>query len=306
VPLDPDAENLLDLLRQQGAPPMETLSPEEARTTSAATAELAADQGADVASVEERTVGGVPSLVVTPSGSDRLPVLVWFHGGGWVIGSAEQSLHTAKDLAAGAGCVVVVPEYRLAPEHPFPAACDDALSATRAILEQAEQLGGDPSRVAVGGDSAGGNLAAIAALGVPGLVHQLLAYPVTDATMAQPSYRRVERGYLLTASMMRWFVDLYVGAADATDPRISPLFASDDVLASTCAAHVVTAGYDPLCDEGEAYAARLAQLGVPTVVSRYHGQMHGFLTMGASIPTGASALDEAVGHLRRAFALPSA
>jgi acetyl esterase len=304
VPLDPDAEKLLDLLRQQGAPPMETLSPEEARATSAAAAALAADPGADIASVEERTVGGVPSLVVTPVGSGRLPVLVWFHGGGWVIGSAEQSLHTAKDLAAGAGCVVVVPDYRLAPEHPFPAACDDALSVTRATLEQADQLGGDPSRVAVGGDSAGGNLAAIAALGVPGLVHQLLAYPVTDATMAQPSYRRVERGYLLTASMMRWFVDLYVGHADAADPRISPLFASDDVLTSTCAAHVVTAGYDPLCDEGEAYAARLAQLGVPTVVSRYDGQMHGFLTMGASIPTGATALDEAVGHLRRAFAVP--
>lgn len=284
---------------------METQSPEEARATTAAAAALAADPGADVASVEKRRVGGVPSLVVTPAGSGRRPVLVWFHGGGWVIGSAEQSLHTAKDLAARAGCVVVVPEYRLAPEHPFPAAYDDALSATRAAIEQADQLGGDPSRVAVGGDSAGGNLAAVAALGVPGLVHQLLAYPVTDATMSQPSYRRVERGYLLTGSMMRWFVDLYVGRADATDPRISPLFASDDLLASTCPAHVVTAGYDPLCDEGEAYAAKLVQLGVPTAVSRYDGQMHGFLTMGASIPTGKTALAEAVGHLRRAFALPS-
>jgi acetyl esterase len=160
--------------------------------------------------------------------------------------------------------------------------------------------------VAVGGDSAGGNLAAIAALGVPGLAHQLLAYPVTDATMSRPSYGRVERGYLLTASMMRWFVDLYVGDADATDPRISPLFASEDALASTCPAHVVTAGYDPLCDEGAAYAARLSRLGVPTVVSHYEGQMHGFLTMGASVPTGATALDEAVGHLRTAFAFRSA
>jgi acetyl esterase len=305
MPLDPDAENLLDLLRQQGAPPMETLSPAEARATSAAAAALSADPGADVASVEERSVGGVHCLIVTPAGSGRRPVLVWFHGGGWVIGSAELSLHTAKDLAAGAGCVVVVPDYRLAPEHPFPAAYDDALSVTRAVLEQADQLGGDPSRVAVGGDSSGGNLAAVAALGVPGLVHQLLAYPVTDATMSQPSYGRVERGYLLTASMMRWFVDLYVGDADAADPRISPVFASDGVLGTTCAAHVVTAGYDPLCDEGEAYAARLDHVGVPTVVSHYDGQMHGFLTMGASIPTGAAALDEAVGHLRSAFALPS-
>jgi acetyl esterase len=305
MPLDPDAENLLDLLRQQGAPPMETLSPAEARTTSAVAAALAGDPGADVASVEKRTVGGVPCLIVTPVGSGPMPILVWFHGGGWVIGSAELSLHTAKDLAAGAGCVVVVPDYRLAPEHPFPAAYDDALSVARAVLEQADQLGGDPARVAVGGDSAGGNLAAVAALGVPGLVHQLLAYPVTDATMSQPSYGRVERGYLLTASMMRWFVDLYVGDANASDPRISPLFASDDDLATTCAAHVVTAGYDPLGDEGEAYAARLDHVGVPTVVSHYDGQMHGFLTMGASIPTGATALDEAVGHLHSAFALPS-
>jgi acetyl esterase len=305
MPLDPDAENLLDLLRQQGAPPMETLSPVEARASSAAAAALSADPGADVASVEERMVDGVPCLIVTPVGSGRRPVLVWFHGGGWVIGSADLSLHTAKDLAAGAGCVVVVPDYRLAPEHPFPAAYHDALSVTRAVLEQADQVGGDPARVAVGGDSAGGNLAAVAALGVPGLVHQLLAYPVTDATMSQPSYGRVERGYLLTASMMRWFVDLYVGDADVADPRISPLFASDDELATTCAAHVVTAGYDPLCDEGEAYAARLDHVGVPTVVSHYDGQMHGFLTMGASIPTGATALDEAVGRLRSAFALPS-
>jgi acetyl esterase len=305
MPLDPDAQKLLDLLHQQGAPPLETLTPAEARAASAAAAALAADPGADVASVVKRTVGGVPTFVVTPAGSGPMPVLVWFHGGGWVIGSAEQSLHTAKDLAAGAGCVVVVPDYRLAPEHPFPAAHDDALSVTHGALEQADQLGGDPSRVAVGGDSAGGNLAAVAALGVPGLVHQLLAYPVTDATMSQPSYERVELGYLLTASMMRWFVHLYVGDADPTDPGISPLFASDNALAPTCAAHVVTAAYDPLCDEGEAYAARLAQLGVPTVVSRYNGQMHGFLTMGASIPTGARALDEAVGHLRSAFALPS-
>jgi acetyl esterase len=236
------------------------------------------------------------------AGSTGAPVLVWFHGGGWVIGSAEQSLHTARDLAAGAGCVVVVPDYRLAPEHPFPAAFDDALAVTRSVLDQAGQVGGDPARVAVGGDSAGGNLAAVAALGEGGLVHQLLAYPVIDATMSQPSYRRVARGYLLTASMMQWFVDCYVGAVNPADPRISPIFASEDALRRTCPAHVVTAAYDPLCDEGEAYASRLTQLGVPTVVSHFDGQMHGFVTMGAALPTGAAALDEAIGHLRRAFA----
>jgi acetyl esterase len=307
VPLDADAEKLLDLLRQQNAPAMETLSPEQARATSAAAMGLSADPGAEVASVEEREIGGVPSLVVTPMASGRIdsdlwPVLVWFHGGGWVIGSAELSLHTARDLAAGAGCVVVVPDYRLAPEHPFPAAFDDAVAVTRAVVDQADELGGDPSRVAVGGDSAGGNLAAVAAQWVAGLVHQLLAYPVIDATMTQPSYHRMERGYLLTASMMQWFVDCYVGNGDPDDPRISPLFAPDKVLRRTCPAHVVVAGYDPLCDEDQAYSDRLADLGVPTVVSRYDGQMHGFLTMGAALPTGAAALEEAIGHLRLAFA----
>jgi acetyl esterase len=309
MPLDPDAAKLLDLLRQQNAPPMETLTPDEARVSAAASAALSADPGAEVSSVEEREIGGVPNLVVTPIGIDRAgsagaPVLVWFHGGGWVIGSAEQSLHTARDLAAGAGCVVVVPDYRLAPEHPFPAAFDDALAVTRSVVDQAGQVSGDPARIAVGGDSAGGNLAAVAALEVGGLVHQLLAYPVIDATMSRPSYRRVPRGYLLTASMMEWFVDCYAGALDPADPRISPIFASDDALARTCPAHVVTAACDPLCDEGQAYASRLTQLGVPTVVSHYDGQMHGLLTMGAALPTGAAALDEAIGHLRRAFATP--
>jgi acetyl esterase len=302
VPLDADAEKLLDQLRQQNAPAMETLSPEQARATSAAAMALSADQGAQVASVEKQAIGGVPSLIVTPMESGRLPVLVWFHGGGWVIGSAELSLHTARDLAAGAGCVVVVPDYRLAPEHPFPAAYDDAVAVTRAVVDRADELGGDPSRVAVGGDFAGGNLAAVAAQWVAGLVHQLLAYPITDATMTQPSYGRMGRGYLLTASMMQWFVDCYIGNGDPDDPRISPLFAPDKVLRRTCPAHVVVAGYDPLCDEDQAYADRLADLEVPTVVSRYDGQMHGFLTMGAAVPTGAAALEAAIGHLRLAFA----
>ncbi len=303
MPLDADAEKLLDLLRQQNAPAMETLSPEQARAT------LGGRGGALTGPRCTSRLGGETGNRWRPQPdrhADRsqvvLPVLVWFHGGGWVIGSAEQSLHTARDLAAGAGCVVVVPDYRLAPEHPFPAAFDDAVAVTRAVVDQADELGGDPSRVAVGGDSAGGNLAAVAAQWVAGLVHQLLAYPITDATMTRPSYGRVGRGYLLTASMMRWFVDCYVGNGDPDDPRISPLFAPDKVLRRTCPAHVVVAGYDPLCDEDDAYAGRLAELGVPTIVSRYDGQMHGFLTMGAALPTGAAALEEAIGHLRLAFA----
>jgi acetyl esterase len=141
----------------------------------------------------------------------------------------------------------------------------------------------------------------VAALFVPGLAHQTLAYPVTDATMSQPSYKSVETGYLLTASAMQWFVDLYVRDADPADPRISPLHASTEALSQTCPAHVIIAGYDPLADEGAAYAERLREAGVAVTVARYDGQMHGFLTMGAFLPTGVAAMNEAIEHLRSAL-----
>jgi acetyl esterase len=281
---------------------METLTPQEVRDRTEAAVALSAGADVPVASVETRDVGGVPCLVVTPEGTGPFHILVWFHGGGWVIGSASQSLHSAKDLAAGAGVVVVVPDYRLAPEHPFPGAFDDAIAVTRAALEEAAELGGPGARVAVGGDSAGGNLAAVAALFVPGLAHQTLAYPVTDATMSQPSYKSVETGYILTASAMRWFVELYVRDADPADPRISPLHASAEALSRTCPAHVIIAGYDPLADEGAAYAERLREAGVAVTTARYDGQMHGFLTMGAFLPTGATAMNEAIEQLRKALA----
>jgi acetyl esterase len=290
-------------MQEQGLPPMETLEPQEVRDRTEEAVALSAGPDVPVASVVARDVGGVPCLVVTPEGSGPFHVLVWFHGGGWVIGSASQSLHSAKDLAAGAGVVVVVPEYRLAPEHPFPGAFDDAVAVTRAAVERAAELGGGPAvKVAVGGDSAGGNLAAVAALYVPGLSHQILAYPVTDATMSQPSYKSVETGYILTASAMRWFVDLYVRAADPADPRISPLHATAEALRQVCPAHVIIAGYDPLADEGAAYAERLREAGVAVTLARYDGQMHGFLTMGGFLPTGVTAMNEAIEHLRGALA----
>jgi len=294
--LDPDAANLLDALRSAGGPPIESLSPDEARSAMAAMAALSPAEGAEVASVETRIVAGVRCQVVTPIGSGPWPTLVWFHGGGWVLGNATESLHTARDLAAGAGCVVVSADYRLAPEHRFPAAIDDALAVTRAVVAEAT------TPVAVGGDSAGGNLAAVVAWSVPGLVHQLLAYPVTDATMSQPSYSTMADGYLLTAAMMRWFVDHYAGGADRSDPRMSPLAAPAGTLSRACPAQIVLAGYDPLHDEGEAYGRRLADAGVAVEVCRYDGQMHGMLTMGAIVPTGAEALSSAADRLSRAFA----
>ncbi len=300
MPLDPDVAAVVDQLHSPGVPPMETLPVAEVRATTAAAAALSPHQGAEVASVASVEIGGVPCLVVRPHPPGTLPVLVWFHGGGWVIGSAEMSLHTARDLAAGAGCVVVVPEYRLAPEHPFPAALDDALAVTSATLERAAEWSGDPGRVAVGGDSAGGNLAALVALAQPGLVFQLLAYPVTDATMAHDSYATAD-GYLLTASMMRWFIRCYVGDGDPADPRVSPLFASAERLASACPALILVAEYDPLRDEGEAYAARLDGVGVPTELVRFDGQTHGFLSLAPMIRSAGPSLELAIDRLRRAL-----
>ncbi len=302
MPLDEDAEQLLALMGARGAPPMETLTPAEARASTEAAGALSPYEGAAVASVEERSVAGVPCLVITPRGEGPWPLLVWFHGGGWVIGSAAMSLHTARDLADGAQCVVVSADYRLAPEHPFPAAHDDAVAVTEAVMAEAASFSGDPGRVAVGGDSAGGNLAAVAALAVPGLVYQVLGYPVIDATMSHPSYAEMAEGYILTSSMMRWFVDLYVGDHDPKDPRISPLYASGTDLAATCPAHVLLAGYDPLCDEGAAYAERLGAAGVPVSLARYEGQMHGLLSMVGALPTAARAQAEIIDHLRQAFA----
>jgi acetyl esterase len=293
-------------MQEQDLPPMEDLTPQELRDRTAVSMAMSAGPDVPVASVVERQIAGVPCLVVTPEGSGPFHLLVWFHGGGWVIGSAAQSLHSAKDLAAGAGVVVVVPDYRLAPEHPFPAAFDDAVAVTRAVIEQADELGGAGAKVAVGGDSAGGNLAAVAALYVPGLSYQILAYPVIDATMSLPSYTSVESGYILTGAAMRWFVKLYVGDDDPTDPRISPLFASEETLRQTCPAYVAIAGYDPLADEGAAYAQRLTDAGVPVTLARYDGQMHGFLTMGAYLPTGMVALQESIEQLRKTLATTGA
>lgn len=299
--LDPDAEALRVAMLEQGLAPMETLTPEEVRARTEEARALSPYEGAPVASVVERTLGGVPCLVVTPVGDGPWPVLVWYHGGGWVLGTAAMSEPTARDLAAASGCLVVSADYRLAPEHVFPAAYDDAVAVAEAVRKEVAEFGGDPSRVAVGGDSAGGNLAAAVALAVPDLAYQLLAYPVLDATMVRASYRSVADGYLLTAAAMRWFVDLYLDGADPTDQRVSPLLTDDDSLRRTCPAHVVTAGADPLRDEGLAYVERLQAVGVPVTSAHYEGQMHGFFTMGDLLPTGASALSDAGARLRAAL-----
>jgi acetyl esterase len=247
--------------------------------------------------------GPIPLRLYRPAAEGALPVLVFFHGGGWVVGDIETHDTVCRHLANRAECVVVSVDYRLAPEHKFPAAVDDAYAATAWVADNAAALGADPVRLAVGGDSAGGNLAAAVSLmardaSAPRICYQLLIYPATDAAMRHESIARFAEGYVLTRSTMRWFYEQYLRSPDdAADWRVSPLVAPD--LAGLPPALVMTAGYDPLCDEGDAYAERLAGAGVPVEHRRFSGQIHGFVTNGKIIRAAEVALDEAAAALKR-------
>ncbi|HUE29729.1 MAG TPA: alpha/beta hydrolase [Verrucomicrobiae bacterium] len=308
MPLDPEAKMLLEQLTAV-VRPFDELSVAEARAA-IATLSAAAGEGEAVARVENRTVPGprgeIPVRVYTPDGRAPFPMLVYFHGGGWVIGSLETHDGLCRHLANAAGAVVVSVDYRLAPEHPFPASGEDAYAATRWVAANAAAVGGDPKRVAVGGDSAGGNLAAVVSLmardrGGPPLSFQLLVYPVTDAPSANTaSYRENAEGYFLTAKTMHWFWNHYCGKSPAlSDPYLCPLRARD--LKRLPPALVVTAEFDPLRDEGEAYAARLRETGVPVTSKRYPGMIHGFFGMGALLTQARTATKEAASALRAAF-----
>jgi acetyl esterase len=305
MPVDPAAQSVLDLLAAEGGPPLEEMAPAEAREVFKALAALGGE-GAVVASVAERDIGGVPALVVTPTGEGPFPVLVWIHGGGWVIGSPVESQATARDLAAGAGCIVVSLDYRLAPEHKAPAALDDCIAATGWVLAHAGELGGDPGKVAVGGDSAGGNLSALVALEFGDrLRYQVLVYPAVDLSLSggHPSLDENADGYLLTKAGMKWFIDHYLddSGVAADDVRVSPLNASDDALRRTPPAFVITAEFDPLRDEGEAYAARLRAAGVDVTHRRFDGQIHAFYSMPLAVPAATEAVAQTAELLAKAF-----
>ncbi|REF00168.1 alpha/beta hydrolase [Thermomonospora umbrina] len=238
-----------------------------------------------------------------PPSRGPLPVLVYLHGGGWVVGGIEHVDEVCRELAVGAGCAVVSVGYRLAPEHPFPAAVEDAWAVLSDLTSDPERYGADPGAVAVAGESAGGNLAAVTALrardeGVP-LVHQLLVYPVTDAAMDTPSWSEYASGFGLDGAMMAAFLGMYRGDADADDPRLSPLRARD--LAGAAPATVITAGCDILRDEGEAYARRLAEAGVPVELRRFDDAVHSFFLLPEIFDAGRDARAMAVRALRAAF-----
>jgi len=285
----------------------ECAAPEEARANSRLGAEAARGPKLPMAQVDELELRGpagpIPMRFYTPPGKAEgpMPLLVYFHGGGWVIGDLDTHDGLCRFLAANAGVLVLSVGYRLAPEHPFPAAVEDAFAAFYWAAEQAAGMGADPRRVAVGGDSAGGNLAAVVSVlardaGGPDPAMQLLIYPVTDAEDSA-SRRLFAKGFLLTKADMDWFEGHYLpSAGTAEDPRVSVLRTDD--LSGLPPAYVATAGFDPLRDEGEAYAERMRAAGVRVALRRHPGLVHSFANLTAVSRTSRAAMLEAAGALR--------
>jgi acetyl esterase len=308
MPLDPGLKIVLDQLAANPGPQLHELPVDQARVFFDSMQLPRPDVA--VAHIEDRRVPGpageIPVRVYRPKRGATLPALVYFHGGGWVIGSVETHDGSCRDLANRIGCVVVSVGYRLAPEHPYPAAAEDCYAATKWVSENAAELGVDPARIGIGGDSAGGNLAAAVALmardrGGPALRHQLLVYPVTDADFSRASYRENAAGYLLTTKAMEWFWGHYVpDPAQRQDAYAAPLRAAD--LSGLPPAFVLTAEYDPLRDEGEALARRLEQAGVKTRLTRYDGAIHGFFAMGLLAEVARRAVEDAAREVQQALA----
>jgi acetyl esterase len=312
MPLDPEAKAMLDAMAS--GPKVDLFSVphtviRQAFGTMPGSAS-ANESGPEMAKVEARDIDGpggkIPVRIYTPKGgAPRKPGLVFFHGGGFVLCGLDTHDGTCRELAHGADCIVVSVDYRLAPEAKFPAAPEDCYAATQWTAFEARSLGIDPSRIAVAGDSAGGNLAAVVSLmcrdrGGHLPIHQLLIYPVTDFDFETESYRTNGEGYFLSTDMMKWFWHHYLESdADGAHPHASPLRAAH--LEGLPPATVITAEYDPLRDEGRAYAERLAAAGVPTQYTNYDGVFHGFFGMTAQLPRARKAVDEACATLRKAF-----
>lgn len=317
MPLHPQAKTFLDQLAALGGKPLNEMTPLEARADREKAAEAfraMAGPLQPVAHIQDRTIPGpvrpIPVRVYSPDPSRRLPVLVYFHGGGWVIGNIEQVDPQCRALANGAQCVVVNVDYRLAPEHKYPAAADDAFAVVRYVAAHPEEFSIDPARIAVGGDSAGGNLATVCCLmareqGGPKIAFQLLVYPVTDYDDNRPSTNEFAEGHLLTKVMMSWFWNHYIVSPEqGREPHASPINAKD--LAGLPPAFVLTAECDPIRDQGEAYAERLRQAGVPVKAKRYEGAIHVFFNLGGVIDSGREAVADSAAALREAFTASTA
>ncbi|WP_212829128.1 alpha/beta hydrolase [Catellatospora sp. TT07R-123] len=291
-----------------GAPQLYMLSVEDARAADLASIQAAGGTPEPVAEVVDRDIDGpggpLPIRIFRPVLGEPLPVLVYFFGGGWTLGTIDTADAVCRTLANAAGCLVVAAGYRLAPEHKFPAAVHDCHAVTAWVAANAAELGADPARIAVGGDSAGGNLAASVTLLArehgPDLVGQLLVYPNTDYRSSTRSLREGTDPYLFNATSVTWYWDHYLTSpADGGDPLASPLLAADHI--GLPPALVITAEYDPLRDQAEQYARTLSDSGVPVTLTRYDGMIHGFFCMAGDLADGRRAQEEAAAHLRTWF-----
>ncbi len=309
--LDPTSQLLVKLERLADVQPYDELPVAEARAQVASQAALLTGRPIPLPRVEPAEIpgpaGAIPARLYAPEpGPDSGGLLVYYHGGGHVIGDLDTHDSACRFIAANAGVGVLSIDYRLAPEHPFPAAADDSVAALAWAFENAERLGFDPQRIAVGGDSAGGNLAAVAALAAkageaPMPAFQLLIYPVCDYAGKHPSYATFSDGYLLTEAKMDWFRDNYLPDPEMRQGwRASPLRAPDH--SGLPPAYVLTAGFDPLRDEGEEYARKLAAAGVPTALRRHDGLLHSFVNQTALHRGARDAMLEAAGALRLGLA----
>jgi acetyl esterase len=310
--LHPQAQALLRLIEEKGLPPTHTLTPVQAREYYLVRRAVTQPDPPEVALARDLAAPGphgeIPLRLYRPLGSSpqqALPVLVYYHGGGWVIGNRDSHDVLCRQLANGSGCAVVSVDYRMGPEHRFPAAVDDSLAATRWVHANAASLQLDPKRLAVGGDSAGGNLAAVVALtardsGDLPILFQLLIYPATDQRRGWPSHQTNGQGYLLTSDSITYFHDHYIDdPKHDLDWRASPLLHQDH--GQLPPAFVLIAGYDPLRDEGLAYAQKLTEAGSRAALVNFERQIHGFITMGRVIDEAHVAVQLCAAQLREAL-----
>jgi acetyl esterase len=309
MPLDPQVKVLMDQLAAAPGPALHTLDPAEARRLTANMFRVPPERAEKIAKVEDRKIPGpageIPIRIYTPEGAGPFPVLVFFHGGGWVIMNLDSHDGPCRALTNKAGCVTVSVDYRLAPENKFPAGVEDCFAATKWVAAHAKEFNADANRLAVGGDSAGGNLSAVISqlardAGGPKIAFQLLIYPATEAELDTYSHKTFTN-YFLTKDDINWFWGHYSRTpADRKDPRIAPALAKS--FKGLPPALIITAEFDPLRDEGEAYGEKLRAAGVPVTVTRYDGMIHGFYSMYEVLSKGKQAIEESAAALRKAFA----